>query len=148
MYTRLGVWRIGGYGGYSFVKNVDHFFRKIYPPYHGGYGGVYFQSNRHFTEIDSLSVVDFFRRLLRLLIIIRSDIPIFLTDEQLVCFQVFLCRASLLVSPDSWIPPLALCFQVLLLRLRFQSDKQRKFFGEEKVRFPTTSPTSYIPSSH
>ena len=36
-----GVW------GYNFVKNVDHFFRKIYPPYHGGMG-VYFQSNRAF----------------------------------------------------------------------------------------------------
>ena len=33
-----GVW------GYNFIKNVDHFFRKIYPPYHGGMG-VYFQSN-------------------------------------------------------------------------------------------------------
>ena len=55
----------------------------------------------HSTEIDSLSVVDFFRRLLRLLIIIRPDTPIFLTGEQLACFSGTLCRASFLVSPDS-----------------------------------------------
>ena len=41
----------------------------------------------HSTEIDSLSVVGFFRRLLRLLIIIRPDTPIFLTGEQLACFS-------------------------------------------------------------
>ena len=41
----------------------------------------------HSTEIDSLSVVGFFRCLLRLLIIIRPDTPIFLTGEQLVCFS-------------------------------------------------------------
>ena len=35
----------------------------------------------HSAEIDSLSVVDFFRRLLRLLIIIRPGTPIFLTGE-------------------------------------------------------------------
>ena len=40
----------------------------------------------HSTEIDSLSVVGFFKRLLRLLIIIRPDTPIFLTGEQLACF--------------------------------------------------------------
>ena len=34
-----------------------------------------------------LSVVDFFRRLLRLLIIIRPDTPIFLAGEQLACFS-------------------------------------------------------------
>ena len=34
-----------------------------------------------------LSVVDFFRRLLRLLIIIRPDTPIFLTGEQLACLS-------------------------------------------------------------
>ena len=48
----------------------------------------------HSTEIDSLSVVGFFRRLLRLLIIIRPDTPIFLTGEQLACFLGPLCRAS------------------------------------------------------
>ena len=38
---RLGVWKIGGYGGYNFVKNVDHFFfRKIYP-LTTGYGGIF-----------------------------------------------------------------------------------------------------------
>ena len=84
------------------------------------------------------------RSLLRLLIIIRPDTPIFLTGEQLACFSGLLCLASLLVSPDSLIPPLALCFQVLLLRLWSQPDKQRKLFNEEKVRFPTTSPTSYV----
>ena len=41
----------------------------------------------HSTEIDSLFVVGFFRRLLRLLIIIRSDTPIFLTGEQLACLS-------------------------------------------------------------
>ena len=41
----------------------------------------------HSTEIDSFSVVGFFRRLLRLLIIIRPDTPIFLTGEQLACFS-------------------------------------------------------------
>ena len=102
----------------------------------------------HSTEIDSLSVIGFFRRLLRLLIIIRSDTPIFLTGEQLACFLGLLSRASFLVSPDSWTPPLALCFQVLLRWLWSQPDKQRKLFREEKVRFPTTSPTSYVPSSH
>ena len=40
----------------------------------------------HSTEIDSLSVVGFFRRLLRLLIIIRPDTPIFLTGEQISVF--------------------------------------------------------------
>ena len=38
-------------------------------------------------EIDSLSVLGFFRRLLRLPIIIRPDTPIFLTGEQLACFS-------------------------------------------------------------
>ena len=41
----------------------------------------------HSTEIDSLSVIGFFRCLLRLLIIIRPDTPIFLTGEQLACFS-------------------------------------------------------------
>ena len=41
----------------------------------------------HSTEIDSLSVVDFFRRLLRLLITVRLDTPIFLTGEQLACIS-------------------------------------------------------------
>ena len=41
----------------------------------------------HSTEIESLSVVGFFRRLLRLLIIIRPDTLIFLTGEQLACFS-------------------------------------------------------------
>ena len=41
----------------------------------------------HSTEIDSLSVVGFLRRLPRLLIIIRQDTPIFLTGEQLACFS-------------------------------------------------------------
>ena len=41
----------------------------------------------HSTEIDSLSVVGFFRRLLRLLIIIKPDTLIFLTGEQLSCFS-------------------------------------------------------------
>ena len=34
---------VGGYGGYNFVKIVDHFFQKIFPPHQGE--GVYFQSN-------------------------------------------------------------------------------------------------------
>ena len=42
----------------------------------------------HSTEIDSLSVVGFFRRLLRLLIIIRPDTPIFLTGEWISVFSV------------------------------------------------------------
>ena len=41
----------------------------------------------HSAEIDSLSVVDFFRRLLRPLIINRPDTTIFLTGEQLSCFS-------------------------------------------------------------
>ena len=45
MYMRLGVWRIGGIWGYNFVKNVDLFFLKNIPPFHGGMG-VYFQSNK------------------------------------------------------------------------------------------------------
>ena len=102
----------------------------------------------HSTEIDSLSVIGFFRRLLRLLIIIRPDTPIFLIGEQFACFSgpfvPCLYRASFLVSPDSLIPPLALCFQMLLRWLRSQPDKQRKLFREEKVRFPMTSPTSYV----
>ena len=39
--------------------------------------------------------------------------------------------------------PLALCFQMLVRWQWSQPDKQRKLFSEEKVRFPTTSPTSY-----
>ena len=49
----------------------------------------------HSTEIDSLSVVDFFRRLLRLLIIIRPDTSIYLTSEQLACFLGAFCAVLL-----------------------------------------------------
>ena len=54
----------------------------------------------HSTEIDSLSVFGFLGHLLRLLIIIRPNTPIFLTGEFFVCFRCLLCRASFLVS--SW----------------------------------------------
>ena len=84
------------------------------------------------------------RSLLRLLIIIRPDFPNFLTGEHLECFSEPFVPCFFVGSPDSWIPPLALCFQVLLLRPWSQPDKQRKLFNEEKVRFPVTSPTSYV----
>ena len=99
----------------------------------------------HSTEIDSLSVFGFFERLLRLLISIKPDTLIFLTGERISVFFGAFCAVLL-----SWyfltvmIPPLAFCFQMLLLRLRSQPDKQRKLFSEEKVRFPMTSPTSYV----
>ena len=96
------------------------------------------------TEVDSLSVLGFFRRLLRHLIIIRPDTPIFLTGDELACFSGPFVPCFFLGSPDSLIPFLALCFQMLLLRLRFKPDKQRKLFREEKVRFPMISPTSYL----
>ena len=102
----------------------------------------------HSTEIDSLSVVGFFGRLLRLLIIIRPDTPIFLAGEQLACFSGSFVPCFFVGISWQLDSALALCFQVLLLRLWSQPGKQRKLFREEKVRFPTTSPTSYVPSSH
>ena len=102
----------------------------------------------HSTEIDSLSVVDFFKRLLRLLIIIRPDTPIFLTGEQLACFSGPFVPCFFVDISWQLDSPLALCFQMLLLRLWSQPDKQRKLFREDKVRFPTTSSTSYVLSSH
>ena len=86
------------------------------------------------------------RSLLRLLIIIRPDTPIFLTGEQLACFSgPFVPCIFFLGSPDSLFHlPLALCFQMLLRWLWSQPDKQRKLFREEKVRFPVSSPTSYV----
>ena len=99
---------------------------------------------RHSTEIDSLSVVGFFRRLLRLLIIIRPDT---LISWQVNNWRVYRVFCALLLS---WYlltvrsQPLAFCFQMLLRRLWSQPDKQRKLFREEKVRFPMTSPTSYV----
>ena len=46
---RVGIWDVyevrsmedRGVWGYNFVKNVDHSPRKIYPPYHGGMGGIF-----------------------------------------------------------------------------------------------------------
>ena len=72
----------------------------------------------HSTEIDSLSVVGFFRRLLRLLIIIKPDTPIFLTGEQLACFSVpFYAVLLYWYLLTVMIPSLAFYFQMLLLRL-------------------------------
>ena len=85
------------------------------------------------------------RSLLRLLIIIRPDTPIFLTGEQLACFSGSFVPCFFVDISWQLDSPLALCFQVLLHRLWSQPDKQRKLFKEEKVRFPTTSPTSYVP---
>ena len=70
------------------------------------------------------------RSLLRLLIIIRPDTPIFLTGELLACFSgPFVPCIFFLGSPDSLFHlPLALCFQVLLRWLWSQPDKQRKLF--------------------
>ena len=86
------------------------------------------------------------RSLLRLLIIIRPDTPIFLTGEQLACFSgPFVPCILFLGSPDSFFHlPLAFCFQMLMLWLWSQPDKQRKLFREEKVRFPVTSLTSFV----
>ena len=99
----------------------------------------------HSTEIDSLSVIGFFLCLLRLLIIFRPDTLIFLTSEQISAFfgafyAVLLYWYLLTVK----ISPLPFCFQMLLLRLWAQPNKQRKFFGEVNVRFPTISNTSYV----
>ena len=92
-----------------------------------------------------ISVIGFFWRLLRLLIIFRPDTLIFLTGEQIsVFFGDFLCLASFLVLLTVRSMPLALCFQMLLRWLWSQPDKQRKLFREEKVRFPVTSPTSFV----
>ena len=92
-----------------------------------------------------LSVIGYFFLLLRLLISIRPDTLIFLTGERISVFfgafcALLLCWYLLTVM----IPPLAFCFQMLLLWLRSQPDKQRKLFNAEKVRFPTTSLTSYV----
>ena len=55
---------------------------------------------RHSTEIDSLSVLGYCRRLLRLLIIIRPDTLIFLTGERISVFFGAFC--ALLLSWYSW----------------------------------------------
>ena len=101
---------------------------------------------RHSSEVDSLSVLGFFRRLLRHLIIIRPDTPIFLTGEQLACFSgPFVPCIFFLGSPDSLFHlPLAFCFQMLMRWQWSQPDKQRKLFREEKARFPMTSLTSFV----
>ena len=99
----------------------------------------------HYTEIDSLSVFGFLLASLRLLISLRPDTLIFLTRERISVFS-----DPFYAVPLYWylltvkIPPLAFCFQMLLLRLWVQPDKQRKLFREEKVRFPMTSPTTYL----
>ena len=91
----------------------------------------------HSTEIDSR------RCLLRLLIINRPDTPTFWQVNNWRVLGPFV-PCFFLGSPDYLIPPLALCFQVLMLRLWSQPDKQRKLFIEEKVRFPMSSPISYV----
>ena len=42
-----GVW------GYNFVKNVDHFFRKIYPLTTGGMGGYIFRATGVMLEVST-----------------------------------------------------------------------------------------------
>ena len=72
------------------------------------------------------------RSLLRLLIIIRPDTPTFLTGERIgVLFGPFV-PCFFLGSPDSLIPPLALCFQVLLHWPWSQPNKQRKLFQRKE----------------
>ena len=46
-----GVW------GYNFVKNVDNFFRKIYPPYHGGMGGIFSEQQAQTLKLQMLEEI-------------------------------------------------------------------------------------------
>ena len=98
----------------------------------------------HSTEIDSLSIVDFLRRLLLLLIIIRPDTPIFLTGEQLACFSGPFVPCFLLGISWQLDSAPSKVLSSAAFWLWSQPDKQRKLFREEKVRFPMTSPTSYV----
>ena len=89
----------------------------------------------HSTEIDSLSVVGFIRRLLRLLIIIRPDTPISWQVNNWCVFLGLFVPCFFLGISWQLDPPLALCFQMLLRRLWSQPGKQRKLFKEKRKSY-------------
>ena len=88
------------------------------------------------------------RCLLRLLIIIRPDTPSFLTGEEMACFSgPFVPCFFLGISWQLDSAPSTLLSGAVALAL-IPTRQAEKTLLREKVWFPMTSPTSYVPSSH